>query len=250
MEEEIFAILIQRGNELFQAPRHLIDFTDNENANNLLNNLEEFPHAFVMGCLLNRLTKARTVVWNIPYLLSEELGGFTFEQLANMEEEAFINRISNLRIHLRLNIMANDSFEAIEIIENEYNGNANNIWNNNPSSALVVYRFLRFPGIKQKIATMATNILARNFKVPFSDHYSIDISVDRHVKRVFKRLKLVRDDADDLEIIYKARAKNPNYPGILDFSIWEIGSNWCFENNPSCEHCYLNQYCDYRNNIA
>ena len=35
---------------------------------------------------------------------------------------------------------------------------------------------------------MATNILARQFKIPMSDYYSVDISLDVHIQRVLKRL--------------------------------------------------------------
>ena len=39
-----------------------------------------------------------------------------------------------------------------------------------------------------KIATMNANILVRQFKIEFSDYYSIDISSDIHVRRILKRL--------------------------------------------------------------
>ena len=49
-------------------------------------------------------------------------------------------------------------------------------------------RRLEFRGAGPKIATMAANLLARHLKVPFSDYYSIDISVDVQVRRVLSRL--------------------------------------------------------------
>ena len=97
------------------------------------------------------------------------------------------------------------------------------IWSNNPSSAKVVYEFLQFKGSGKKIATMAANILARQFKIPFSDYYSIDISPDVHILRVMRRTGLVDNNADLDSIIYKARELNPEFPGIIDFSCWEIG---------------------------
>ena len=43
----------------------------------------------------------------------------------------------------------------------------------------MVYRFLEFNGVGPKIASMAANILAREFKIPFADYFSIDISAER-----------------------------------------------------------------------
>jgi endonuclease III len=85
--------------------------------------------------------------------------------------------------------------DALGIIADKYHGDAGRIWAGTPSSADVVYRFLELPGVGVKIATMAANILARELKVPFSDYYSIDISPDRHVRRVFARLGLARECA-------------------------------------------------------
>ena len=128
-------------------------------------------------------------------------------------------------------------------MNSQYQGNASLIWENKPSSSTVVYRFLEFDGVGPKIATMATNILARDFKIPLSDYYSIDISVDIHVRRVLKRLGLIPPKATTEQIIYRARSLNPEFPGLLDNPVWEIGRTWCKPTTPKCEKCYMNDLC-------
>src|ERR1700722_301603 len=100
-------------------------------------------------------------------------------------------------------------YEALKVIVSKYGGDASNIWRDRPSSAEAVLRFLEFPGAGPKIATMAANILAMNLKIPLSEHYSIDISLDTHVRRVMPRLGLVAPNSSDACLIYTARALNP-----------------------------------------
>jgi len=117
------------------------------------------------------------------------------------------------------------------------------IWSKKPSSAEVVYEFLQFDGVGPKIATMVANILTRELKIPFSDYYSIDISADAHVRRVFYRLGLIEKGASVEKIIYKARALNPEFPGLIDLPLWEIGRNWCRPKVALCNKCYLRDFC-------
>ena len=70
---------------------------------------------------------------------------------------------------------------------------------------------------------MATNILARDFKISMKDLNCIDVSPDRQVKRAFIRLELVPKNSKIEELMYCARALNPNYPGVLDYGCWKIG---------------------------
>jgi endonuclease III len=100
-----------------------------------------------------------------------------------------------------------------------------------------------FDGVGPKIASMATNILARDFKVPFADYYSIDISADVHVRRVFARLGLCASDATVEQVIYKAKALHPEFPGLMDFPCWEIGRTWCNWRTPECAGCYMRDVC-------
>jgi endonuclease III len=90
---------------------------------------------------------------------------------------------------------------------------------------------------------MTANILARQFKIPLSDYYSIDISADVHVKRVFQRLGLIGPNAGVNEVIYRARSLSPKFPGLLDFPAWEIGRTWCHARRPNCDGCYMRLSC-------
>jgi len=147
-------------------------------------------------------------------------------------------------LHRLVEQMSRNFYSTIQLISSKYADDANRIWTGKPTSAEVVYRFLEFDGVGLKIATMAANILARDFKIPFADYHSIDISTDRHIRRVFERLGLTAAHANVEQVIYKARALYPEYPGIIDLPCWKIGRNWCNENGkPDCGACYMNDLC-------
>jgi endonuclease-3 len=110
------------------------------------------------------------LAWLIPYRISEKLRNFEFQTLAALS----LLEVENLMevpspLHRFPSEMSKNLYFAIQTISENYGGVASNIWSDKPSGAEVVYRFLQFRGIGQKIGTMAANILARNFKVEFSD---------------------------------------------------------------------------------
>lgn len=221
----------------------LVEFTGDKDCDLLLNDLKNYPHAFVVACIMDRQIKAE-LAWAIPYRLKERIGTFEFSELYRLkrrEVSSYLNRPKPL--HRFTDKMAECLYRAIQLIGDKYDGDASSIWSAKPSSAEVVYRFLQFRGVGPKIATMAANILARDFKVKFKDYYSIDISADVHVKRVFWRLGLVEEKASTEKCIYKARALHPEFPGILDFPCWEIGRNWCRPQKTVCNQCYLSGIC-------
>ena len=243
-QDKIVQILLEESYKTYRAKRkHLVDLADMDAANQLVNDLDKNPHAFVIACILDRQISAERA-WSAPYVLKQRLNGFDFTYLESLSKQQIYNAMTRpIPIHRFNKDMSFYIFSGIQRIKNSYESNDANIWNDIPSSSLLVYRFLQFEGIGNKIATMASNILVRDFKIKVSDKYSIDISVDVQVKRVFKRLGLVNKDASNEEIIFRARSLHPKYPGIFDLECWNIGREWCRPKKPLCSKCYLNDLC-------
>jgi endonuclease III len=221
----------------------MIQFTRVREADALLNDLDEHPHAFVLACVMDRQVKAEKA-WLIPYRISQKLCGFSMEVLGPLSRADVSRLMSEPEpLHRFVDTMSALFQSAVQRIKNQYAGNAARIWTGSPSSAEVVYRFLQFEGVGPKIGSMAANILAREFKMPFADYFSIDISADVHVRRVFSRPGLCAADATVEQVIYKAKALHPEFPGMMDLPSWEIGRNWCKARGPECDGCYMRDLC-------
>ena len=223
--------------------KNIVLVSDKEK-NELVKDLEHYPHAFVLACAMDRQINAERA-WSIPYEIKQILGDFSIDTLYNISLDEYKKIFNEKKLHRFNDTMATIFYHAVHKIVEEYNKDASNIWKGNLSSATVVLRFLNFDGIGIKIATMATNILARDFKVKLSDYYSIDISPDVHVKRLFKRMGLIhKKDINDIDkIIYKARSINPEFPGILDLTCWKLGRSVCRPTSPKCDECILKMFC-------
>lgn len=128
-------------------------------------------------------------------------------------------------------------FRAVRRIEDRYGGDASRIWSDRPTSATLVRRFLEFHGGGPKIATMAANILVREFHITLADHRYIDISADVQVCRVMSRLGFVEPEASPEVVVYAARDLNPDFPGIFDLALWDIGRTVCHPRGPECARC-------------
>lgn len=234
--------LIKRGKALLQNPPEENNFTEDKTANKYLNDIKNYPHHYVLACIMDRQIKAERA-WLIPFLISQKINTFEFEGFLLLSEEDYKKLFRENSLHRFNEIMASNFYNGVRQINNEYNDNAALIWKGKVSSATIVRRFLQFEGIGIKIATMATNILVRDFKIPVKDKLCIDISPDVQVKRVFKRIGFIKRNASIENLIYCARELNPHYPGIFDHSAWEIGREWCRPTNPKCDECYLNDLC-------
>ena len=217
-ESAIRERLVKRGKKLVKElnglelskPKDLSE-TQYQEAGKLVDVREsDHPHAFVIACIMDRLIKAERA-WFNPYRLSRRIGDFDFYTLLKLSEDEIQDHMKGPpALHRFPDKMSQYIHAALRHIADKYEGKAENIWAARPSSAGLVYRFLEFEGMGPKIATMAANILVREFKVPVRDHFSIDISPDRHVRRVFQRLGLIPKQASNEQIIYRARDLNPD----------------------------------------
>lgn len=245
-DQEITNSLVKKGREHMRSSPRVTTFTGIEEYDALLNDLDRYPHAFVIACVMDRQIKAE-LAWAIPYKLRERIGDFEFTTLYCLSKKQVAKHLNSPSpLHRYPDIMSDCLYSAIQIIGDKYDGDASQIWSDEPSSADVIYRLLQIHGVGPKIATMATNILARNFKIKLKDYYSIDISADVHVKRVFHRLGLTGKSPSTEEVIYRARALHPKFPGLLDFPCWEVGRSWCRPKDTLCSECYLGSVCPSR----
>lgn len=239
----IAKVLIGKGMQVFRRPREPVPFTQNPEADAMLNDLDRFPHGFVLGCVMDRQVKSERA-WLIPYVFSQKLGTIRFSRFAQLslpEVRGLMTKPQSL--HRFPAEMSKNFHAAVGVIAEKYSGDAARMWRDKPSSAELVSRFMDFRGVGPKLATMGTNILARDFKIPLSDYYSIDVSVDVQVRRVLSRLGLIRQTDSFERVIFRARALNPEFPGLLDYPAWEVGRNWCRPKAPLCGQCYLQQVC-------
>jgi endonuclease-3 len=244
---EIAEILKAKGKKLLESSVKPLQFVDHPEANALVNDLDNCPHAFVLACLMDRQIKAE-LAWMIPYEFSERVGIFAIEDIAKLTKEDVVHTfLLPTPLHRFPEKMGEIFYLGIQKIKKEYGGVASRIWNDNPKSATLIRRFLSFKGAGPKIATMAANILVRDFKIPVKDKIDLDISADVLVVRVFIRLGLVREGASNEEVIYRARELNRAYPGVFDLATWEIGRQWCRPREPSCVKCYLEGLCPSSN---
>jgi len=249
MKQEMLNIaqdkIIKLAKAKLKEPSSLTNFTGNEEADSLINDLSDHPHAFVLACIMDRQIKTEKA-WLIPYELSKRLGFFDFERLSALSEGKIREAMNNpTPLHWLTDIMPKNFYKGIRRIESVYGGDASHIWSGKPSSSTIVRRFLEFDGVGLKIATMAANILFRDLRIPVRDKYSIDISTDTHIIRVFKRLGFVGENASNELIIYTAREIYPEYPGIIDPVLWEIGGKVCHPQKPMCNLCEMADCCEF-----
>ena len=222
-----------------------------EKANMLVRDIYQYPHAFVLACLMDTGVDA-DVAWSIPYRVQQYVTSFEIKDLYEIPLHSYEEMFKDGKKWHRFPAMkAKVFFEGVhKICDSELmNGDATKIWSNRPRSQDVVLRFLDFHGCGFKVANMAARILPSYFGIQFQDYSFIDIAPDVHTMRVFKRLGLTPNiENDEISRIYticKAREINPEFPGVVDGLCWEVGRNYCNPRNPKCAKCPFDDFCDH-----
>jgi endonuclease III len=237
--------LVNAGMAELAKPRRLVPFTGDGEADLLLNDLEGMPHAFLFACLMDRQVRAE-LAWKVPSVIRQRHGSFAIVDLEPLSEADWLELLRNPSpAHRMPETMAKALHLGTRRVIDRYQGDASQIWIDSPASAAVVRRILEFYGAGPKIATMAANILVREFHIPMADYRYIDISADTQVVRVMRRLGFVDADADEDVVIYAARELNPDFPGIFDLALWRLGRTLCRPTSPRCPSCDLKLLCAF-----
>lgn len=239
--------LVAQALDQLSKPAVPYPFAVPEAADELVKDLEEHPHAYVIACVMDRQTVAEKA-WSIPYAMRQRLGSFEFPfLLEKSEQELEEAMLQKPKLHRFNKVMAMSMYAAIHRINDEYDGDAGRIWAGRPSSRELVHRFDDFYGVGPKIASMAANILYRDLRVELSDCSSIDISADVQVTRVYSRMGFVPQNASIEQVIYRAQEMYPQYPGVYDLILWDLGRTKCRPQDPDCSSCGWAAHCAYAN---
>lgn len=235
--------LVAQGEALLGRAGEPPRYSNNSRAEVLLHDLVGSPHAFVFACLADRQVPAERA-WAIPGIIEDRTGTFDLQELGGLTANDWLRILQEPPVAHRFpEKMATVLLRATARILTEYRGDAAAIWSDHPGSARLVRRFLAFHGAGPKIATMAANILVRDFHIDLADYRYIDISADSHVRRVMGRLGLVDTGASIEDVIYAAREMNPDFPGVFDLVLWQIGRTTCRPSRPDCGNCRLKDQC-------
>ena len=95
---KITEMLIEKGLELLDEPYKFNEFTHNRSSDILPNDLHNYPHAFVLACIMDRKMPSERAQM-IPYKISQEIGGFDFKILSTLSLDEIKNIFSNNTIH-------------------------------------------------------------------------------------------------------------------------------------------------------
>ena len=214
-------------------------FTPDRNADALV---RDDAFAFLLAVIADMGIRAERA-WALPYELRQRLGGRLDPGVLLREPDAVRSAVQRLpKLHRFVNLMPDWFVEAARIIRDDYDGDAGRLWADQPTAVELRGRLEAFPGIGQKKAAMAVEILARDLGKPLRQLEGNDVAYDVHLRRVFLRTGLA--DRDEVgHMVAVARALYPDRPGALDLPAWDIGRRWCRPTDPDCITCPLNDVC-------
>ena len=207
------------------------------------------PFAFLVAVIADQTISAERA-WEVPYLLKQRLGYLDPKEIAEKVGYEKMQEIFGQppKLHKYYNDVAKAVVDAANVVVDRYSGDASKIWKDEDDPYMISLKLDAFKKIGQKKSSMATNILVRDFGHKVKSNKGIDISFDRHVRRVFLRSGLVDVDEED-KIISKARELNPDYPGEVEYPSWRIGRDYCAPKKPNCDACCLTAVCPKFTNL-
>jgi endonuclease III len=240
--------------------------------------LKQYEFAPLIATICDELIPAG-VAWGFPEWLYNRLGSFELQDLIRVDyrrelEQYLEERLRNLDEDTRreyLESVPRKIKDALRYFKKQGKTPVT-MFENRKYPAPEVYFMLRvIPGIGPKKASMITRdfvyrslglvesnawfdqIKGRNPEFDVTHHHLITMPIDVHVAKVFSRLfglkranwrKLQGNPLLVQDVIVFSKLAFPDLPVKLDDILWNVGREWCHEDNPLCQECLLRDICD------
>ena len=233
--------------------------TDSEPDGKPLTRVE--ANEFLLSCIANRginVERSQAIAAEISTRLSERFGSTDLIEglvSAGVEGTHEVMAIQPM-LHRWNHEMAKSFVAMAERLTTDYSGDARNIWTASPlqpmSGRQLLERLKSFRGISDKLANLCLRTLCISGVegVVLSDGIeSLEMPVDVHSSRVFRRLGLVSENATQREVMKAARRIATKYghpAATMDGSFW-LGYSGVCSTEPDCENCPLSErdVCDF-----
>lgn len=232
------ALLAHAGTLAAQLNGPTGQFSPDSDANALV---REDGFAFLLGVIANVGVRSEQA-WALPFELRKRLGGLS-PSLLSQDPAAVREAVRQQpELHRFGSLVPDLLVQAAGIILGRYGGSTVRLWSDQPTAMQLRRRLEEFPGINQRKAAMAAEVVAGVLRKPLRQLSRTDVAHDPHLRRVLLRAGLVRrDEAGHMAEV--VRAMYPDRPGALGIPAWDIGRQWCRPADPDCPACPLNVAC-------
>ncbi len=98
--------LVDQGTAELSAAPETLQFTGEDTVDALINDIQTYPHAFVLAALVDRQVKAE-IAWRLPGRVRDRLGTFEIDDLAKLDRSAWTKVLREpMALHLYPETMA------------------------------------------------------------------------------------------------------------------------------------------------
>ena len=118
-QRTIIEKLIEEGYKRLNSPPKFLNFgTQNKESEQLLNDIKNHPHFYVLGCVMDRQIKAEKA-WIIPYTVSQVIKSTKILSFLNLTGDELINLFVTNKYH-RFNKTMAECFIGLFVIYMNY----------------------------------------------------------------------------------------------------------------------------------
>ncbi len=234
-------------NEVEQNEKAYGVFSYDKKIEDLLSNHKEFPHALLVSFIVDDETDSGEAE-KIPMKIYDSFGTLNINELSNIEYSDFIEKFKSNQITSNPEKSGSLIFDMISLLISNYDGDASNIWKNQPNSKELKKRLIEFKGMNSRKVNLFCLVLINKFKLKISEYSTINISNDSNIRRAMEEIKLIDKTSTYEDMKYVCKILSPTFPGVFDTFFWAIGEyffnkdkNFQFKMNDSMfiENCII-----------